>query len=334
MRVRLRSGVLAACSALLLATGCMAGTTDSADGGNGAKGPLVRLALGVDASYAPLYLAQERGLFAKAGLNVELMQVEGGPAAAEAVASGTAQMSANADSSALPLMAAHDQLRALGVFQASDRYLKVVLRDGIDRPEQIRTMASIQGIGLYATHSYLKHHRIDPGSIKIVKSSPPEIPGMLERGSVDAYILFEPWAGKGDAGGGHIAGTIGDFGVGYAQWLLAGRTWLERNHVLAGKIFQVVAAANAMVTKDPKAAADAARKQAKLPADQTERVLPEIRFEARGFTAADRASARRIVDFLIEQKLIATSPDLDSVLMKGWYEKYAGTASPAAVPGA
>ncbi|XVQ16285.1 ABC transporter substrate-binding protein [Spirillospora sp. CA-255316] len=326
--------LLAACSALLLATGCTAGTTDSADGDGGAgKGPLVRIALGVDASYAPLYLAKERGLFEKAGLNVELMQVEGGPAAAEAVVAGTAQMSVNADSSALPLMAANDGLRALGVFQESDRYLKVVLRDGIDRPQQIRTMASIQGIGLYSTHAYLRHHRIDPANVKIVKSSPPEIPGMLARGSVDAYILFEPWAAKGDADGGHIAGRIGDFGVRYAQWLLAGRTWLEGNQAVAGRVFKVVAEADALVTKDPKAAAEATRKQVKLPADQTERVLPEITFRARGFAREDVASARRVVDFLLAQKLIQKSPDLNAVLLQGWFEKNVGAASPSAVPG-
>jgi NitT/TauT family transport system substrate-binding protein len=334
VNVRLRPGplalLLAAFSALVLAAGCTAGTTDSA-GGEGGKGPLVRIALGVDASYAPLYLAKERGMFEKAGLNVELMQVEGGPAAAESVIAGTAQMSVNADSSALPLMAAGDGLRALGVFQESDRYLKVVLRDGIDRPEQIRTMASIQGIGLYATHSYLEHHGIDPGSVKIVKSSPPEIPGMLARGSVDAYILFEPWAAKGEADGGHITERTGDFGVGYAQWVLAGRGWLRGNEKVAGKVFKVIADADALVTRDPKAAAQATQKQVKLPADQTEKVLPEITFQARGFTQDDLASARKVVAFLLGQKLIKKAPDLDTVLLTGWYDEHVGAA---AVPGA
>jgi NitT/TauT family transport system substrate-binding protein len=332
--VRFRPGalatLLAAFSALLLATGCTSGTTDSAGGDTGAKGPLVRIALGVDASYAPLYLAKERGMFEKAGLNVELMQVEGGPAAAEAVVAGTAQMSVNADSSALPLMATNDALRALGVFQESDRYLKVVLRDGVDKPQQIKTMASIQGIGLYSTHSYLRHHGIDPASIKIVKSSPPEIPGMLARGSVDGYILFEPWAARGEADGGHITERIGDFGVRYAQWLLAGRTWLEGNQALAGKVFKVLAEADALVTKDPKAAAQATQKQVKLPADQTEKVLPEITFEGRGFTPKDMAEARRVVGFLLEQKLIKKSPDLDTVLLQGWFEKNVGAAGPGA----
>ena len=70
--------LLVACTALLLVPACMAGTVDS-DAGEVKGGPTVRVALGVDASYAPFYLAKERGMFAKAGVNVELMRTEGGP---------------------------------------------------------------------------------------------------------------------------------------------------------------------------------------------------------------------------------------------------------------
>ncbi|MFI1032488.1 ABC transporter substrate-binding protein [Streptomyces sp. NPDC020951] len=314
--------LIAACAALLLASACTAGSTDSASVGSAGR-PTVRVALGVDASYAPFYLAEERGLFDKAGVNVQLVQTEGGPAAAQAVTAGTAQISANADSTALPLMVTSPGLRALGVFQTSDRYLKVVLRNGITKPEQIRTMASIQGLGLYATHTYLRHNGIDPKSVKILQSSPPEIPGMLKRGLIDGYILFEPWAAKGAADGGHIAGRIGDFGVRYAQWLLADQNWLKDNEDVAGKIFQVVAEADKLVGEDPAAAAKAASQQAKLPVAQTTQVLPEISFAARGIDDSDIASSQKIVDFLLSQKLIKKSPDLGTTLLKGWYEQHA-----------
>ncbi|MER6954283.1 ABC transporter substrate-binding protein [Streptomyces sp. NPDC000618] len=314
--------LIAACAALLLASACTAGSTDSASVGSAGR-PTVRVALGVDASYAPFYLAEERGLFDKAGVNVQLVQTEGGPAAAQAVTAGTAQISANADSTALPLMVTSPGLRALGVFQTSDRYLKVVLRTGITKPEQIKTMASIQGLGLYATHTYLRHNGIDPKSVKILQSSPPEIPGMLKRGLIDGYILFEPWAAKGAADGGHIAGRIGDFGVRYAQWLLADQNWLKDNEDVAGKIFQVVAEADKLVGEDPAAAAKAASQQAKLPVAQTTQVLPEISFAARGIDDSDIASSQKIVDFLLSQKLIKKSPDLGTTLLKGWYEQHA-----------
>ncbi|MHA5047116.1 ABC transporter substrate-binding protein [Streptomyces sp. SD15] len=300
----------------------MAGTTDSA-GVKSATRPTVRIALGVDASYAPFYLAEERGLFEKAGLNVELVKTEGGPAAAEAVTAGTAQISANADSTALPLMAGNPDLRALGVFQSSDRYLKVVLRDGVTSPRQIKTMASIQGLGLYATHSYLRHNGIDPKSLKILQSSAPEMPGMLERGSIDAYILYEPWAARGAAAGGHIAGRIGDFGVTYVQWLLADQSWLKDNEAVAGKVFKVVAAADKLVTEDPDAAAKASNQQVKLPVAETKKVLPEITFAARGIDDTDVTESKKIVDFLLGQKLIKKSPDLRTSLLTGWYEQHA-----------
>ncbi|MGW2289824.1 ABC transporter substrate-binding protein [Streptomyces phaeochromogenes] len=306
---------------LVLSSACTAGAVDSA-GGEAAGKPTVRVALGVDASYAPFYLAEEQGLFEKAGLNVELVKTEGGPAATEAVTAGTAQIAANADSTALSLMVGSPGLRALGVFQSSDRYLKVVLRDGITSPKQIKTMASIAGLGLYATHSYLRHNGIDPKSVKILQSSPPEIPGLLEQGSIDAYVLFEPWAARGDAAGGHIAGRIGDFGVKYVQWLIADQKWLKGNEEVAGKIFKVVADADKLVTDDPDAAAKASSQQVKLPVADTKKVLPEITFAARGIDDADVTESRKIVDFLLAQKLIKKSPDLDTALLKGWYEQH------------
>ncbi|MER6693420.1 ABC transporter substrate-binding protein [Streptomyces minutiscleroticus] len=308
--------------ALLLATACGAGTTDSAGSASG-KSPTVRIALGVDASYAPLYLAAERGMFKKAGLDVRLMKVEGGPAAAQAVTAGTARISANADSTALPQMVSNPRLRALGVFQSSGRYLKVVLRKGITSPRQIKTMGSIQGIGLYATHEYLRYHGIDPDSVKIQQSSPQEIPTMLQRGDIDAYILFDPWATKGVEAGGHIAGSIGDFGVTYKQWLLTDDKWLKENEELAGKVFKVVAEAGRLVTKDPHAAALAAHQQAQLPVARTEQGVGEISFTSRALTSADVASSRKIVDFLVAQKLITSAPDYDTVLLRGWYDQHA-----------
>ncbi|NGO06668.1 ABC transporter substrate-binding protein [Streptomyces sp. HC44] len=316
------STMTAASAALVLTTACTAGSTDSA-GVSSAGKPTVRVALGVDASYAPFYLAMERGMFEKAGVNVELVKTEGGPAAAEAVSAGTAQISANADSTALPLMASNPGLRSLGVFQSSDRYLKVVLRDGITSPKQIKTMASIGGLGLYATHQYLRHNGIDPKSVKIPQSSPPEIPGMLKQGSIDAYILFEPWAAKGDADGGHIAGRIGDFGVRYVQWLLTDQKWLKDNEEVAGKVFKVVAAADKLVADDPAAAAKASNQQVKLPAAETTKVLPEITFAARGINDTDVTESKKIVDFLLDQNLIKKSPDLGTSLLKGWYEQHA-----------
>ncbi|MER5789724.1 ABC transporter substrate-binding protein [Streptomyces sp. NPDC001980] len=316
-----RRGVVGAALALFLTTACTAGTTDSA--GTSAAGlPTVRVALGVDASYAPFYLAEERGLFKKEGVNVELVKTEGGPAASQAVTAGTAQIAANADSTALPLMVTDPGLRALGVFQSSDRYLKVVLRSGITSPKQIRTMASIGGLGLYSTHQYLLHNGIDPKSVKILQSSAPEIPGMLERGSIDGYVLYEPWAAKGAASGGHITARIGDFGVRYVQWLLADQTWLKDNEDTAGKVFKAVAEADRLVTSDPEAAAEASDKQVKLPVADTEKVLPEITFAARGIDSGDVTSSRKIVDFLLDQKLIKKAPDLDTALLKGWYAQH------------
>ncbi|MFF1316578.1 ABC transporter substrate-binding protein, partial [Streptomyces sp. NPDC058320] len=82
MQTASRRRTLVAGSALLTATllsltACGAGTTDSGSGsgsGSQVSGPQVRIAVGVDASFAPFFLADAEGLWAKHGVNVDLVQ--------------------------------------------------------------------------------------------------------------------------------------------------------------------------------------------------------------------------------------------------------------------
>lgn len=115
-------------SVVVLAAGCSRPATEAA-----ATADLVRISVGVDPSYAPIFLADSEGMFEAAGLDVEVIQTEGGAAGAQNVVAGTSELSGNADSTALTVMAANPSLRALGVFQDSDRYFQVVLRDGSHR---------------------------------------------------------------------------------------------------------------------------------------------------------------------------------------------------------
>lgn len=107
------------------------------------------------------------------------------------------------------------------------------------------------------------------------------------------------------------------------QWLLADEKWLKENQKLAGKIFKVVAEADRLVTKDPHAGALAAHEQAQLPVAATEKAIGEISFKARALTSKDVDSSRKIADFLRQRNLIKSAPDLNSVLLRGWYDRYA-----------
>lgn len=300
----------------------LAGCSRPSSATTGAKAtPLVRIAVGVDAAFAPFYVAKQEGLFTKAGLKIELVQTEGGPAPTQTVIAGAAQLAGNSDATILPLMAKSSSLRAVTVFQESSKYLKVVLRKGVTDPRQIKKMAVAPGLVTYSTVRYLESKGIARSAVKFVTAGPPDFPTLLGKGDVDGYILFDPWVTRGVEKGGHVTETIGDFGVKYVQWIDADQKWLTANTTTAAKIVKVLAEASEIVTKQPQRAAEATEKEVKIPAAQTAKVLPEITFAIRDITATDVANSQKIVEFYQSEKLLDTAPDLNKALLTGWYTK-------------
>ncbi len=315
------AAAVAACALSLTACG---GDDAGSGTGDAAESPLVRISVGVDPAYTPMFVAQEEGLFEQAGLNVELVQTEGGAAGAQNVSAGVTEMSGNADSTALTVMATNPDVRALGVFQESGRYLKVVLREGITDPSQITRMATAQGLLLFATERYLESEGLSSETVELVSVAPPEMPSLLAQGEVDGYVLFEPWAARGVANGGKVVATTGDYGVTYVQWIIANAEWLADNQELAAEVFRVIADASAIVNDEPARAAEAVEAVIKLPADEARRILPEIDFETRDLTPADVEQAETIVSFFQERDAIDGPVDLDTVMLDGWYEEHVG----------
>ncbi len=316
-----RSAAALSLVGVLLLAGCSRPATKTeAAGGASTK---IRIAVGVDAAYAPFFVAKQEGLFAKAGLDVELTQTEGGPAITNAVVAGVAQLAASSDATIVTLMAKTPDLRALAVFQESSQYLKVVLRKGITDAKQIKAMAVAPGLVTLAAARYLESEHIDRASVKFVKASAPDFPALLSKGDVDAYVVYEPWITRGVEKGGTIKESIGDYGMKYVQWIEADQKWLANNAAVAGKVVKVIAEASDIVAKDPQKAADATEKEIKIPAAETLKTVGLISFGVHDITDADVTSAKSISDFFVQEKLITTAPDLDQQLLKNWYTQNA-----------
>ncbi|KQU56823.1 hypothetical protein ASG84_19235 [Rhodococcus sp. Leaf278] len=305
-------------SVVVLAAGCSRPATEAA-----ATADLVRISVGVDPSYAPIFLADSEGMFEAAGLDVEVIQTEGGAAGAQNVVAGTSELSGNADSTALTVMAANPSLRALGAFQDSDRYFQVVLRDGVS-PANIKTMGVFPGIGLYFTDLYLRSLGMDPAAVTLVTTSPPEQPALLARGDIDGFISFDPWIAQAKDAGSTVVATTGDFGARYSQWIIASDGWLAANEELAGKVFSVIAEASEIVNTDPARAARAVSSEIQMDAGEAQDRLSQIDFGGRDFTEADVQQAQNLVDFFTAQGKMAGPVDPSTVLLSGWVSQHGG----------
>jgi len=299
----------------------LAACSPTAEGG-GLK-PVVRIATGVDPSFTPVFVAAEKGFFEKHGVTVEYVTTEGGPTMTQAVIAGEAQMSTQSDATTITLMSANPGLRALSVFEQSSTYIKVVFGKGVTKPSDIKKMGVVPGLMGLATDRYLKSENIAADTVEHVTATPPDIPTLLERGDIDAAVIYEPWASRAASqAGGKVVGNIGDFGLSYAQWLVTDEKWLSQNADAAAGVVAAIEEAGDYATKHPDEAAQITEKAIKIPKDQALDIMREIEFTTRDFTAADLEQARGAATFFVDQGAIKSAPDLDTQILKGWYAKH------------
>jgi NitT/TauT family transport system substrate-binding protein len=306
-------------AALLSLTACTAATTDSGSGGGAAAGPEVRIAVGIDPSFAPFFLADSQGLWAKHGVNVRLVQFGKGGEGVDAVSAGQVQLAGNSDTTTIGQLRKNSGLRSLMVYEDSGRYIKVVAGPKTTGAKKIRKMAVVPGLSELAATRYLQSEGIDPGSVDFVTVDPPEAPALLQKGDVDAYALWEPWPDKGVSLGGKVLKTTGDYGLGYSHWLLASGTWLRANGDTAAKVARALEEAARKTESGPGAAAEATRKATKIPVAQTRNAIKEINFKARDFTSEDLKGYDATARFFVDTGKAKTPPDVDKTVMRGWF---------------
>ncbi|MGP4043933.1 ABC transporter substrate-binding protein [Streptomyces sp. 2A115] len=316
--------VVAAIALTMTMSACSSASTDSVGTGANAASPEVRIGVGIDASYAPLFLADEKGLFEKAGVNVKLVQFGSGGEAADAFAGGQVQFAGLSDVTTIGRLPQNPDMRALLLYQVDDKYLKVVERKGVSDAKQIKKMAIVPGVSQLAAIRFLESKNIDPKSVKFVTAAPPEIPALLQKGDVDAFVLWEPWPTKAVELGGKIAETTGDFGVLPVHWLVTGAKWLKGNQDTAAKVAKAIEEAATMTEQDPQAAAQATQKATKIPAAQTLTAIKEIQFGARGFTAADLKGYESTAQFYVDTDTAKSVADVETAVLQNWFTEHVG----------
>lgn len=292
---------------------CLAGAIASAEP--------IRIGVGIDASYAPLFIAQQRGLFKQAGLEVEVVRFSQGGEALDAVIGGQTHLSAASEFSTIIRMARGD-LRPLAVFEESGTYIKLAARPGIGGPEQIRKFGVVKGSASeYATQRALSAFKLDRASVQLVSAAPPELPALMARGDIDAMFIWEPWPGISLRQGSKILATSGDVGYAYHMWLTANGNWLATHREEARKILGAIEEANRQIVADPDKAGRDLQSVTKLPAADTVSILKQTQWKVRDFAPQDMAGYDKVVDFLVAQKIVPAPVDFRKSLQTGLYRE-------------
>ena len=235
--------------AILLA--CVAGQSTAPAAAQAQTKEPIKIAIGVDAAFVPLYLSKQNKLFEKHGVNVELVQFTQGGDALDAVAAGQMPLGGAAEPTTL-IRAARADMKVLAIYGQSGTYIKFVGKPGLTDPKQAKKLGIVPGsVSEFSTEQMLVKFGIDPKSVELVKAGPPEFPALLARGDVDGYFLWEPWPTNGMKQGGKVLLTSGDVGYVYNMWLSASGAWLASHQADAKAIVAALAEACEIVRADP-----------------------------------------------------------------------------------
>jgi NitT/TauT family transport system substrate-binding protein len=304
----------------LLAAGGLVGCAENKQSTDapGDAGPAVQinLGVGVDPAYSPFYLADQQGLFKKAGLDVKVTQYQEGTGGLDAILAKQGQVAANTESSLLN-RAGRGNLKALAVFSQSPSFIKLVAREGIADVAGIKKYGIVKGsVNEYATTKVLAAKGIDRDSVEFVGGSPAEMPALLDRGDIDGYIMWEPWPARGVANGGKILLTSGEIGYVYNMLIAVDGAWYDANTAKAKSMVGVVKQACEQITTTPRAAGTATEKAIKIPAAEAVSLLKGVQCQVRDFTDDDVERYGEISAFQAANKIVDRPVDVKSILVR------------------
>jgi ABC-type nitrate/sulfonate/bicarbonate transport system substrate-binding protein len=304
--------VAAILTAAVLA-GCGEANNDEGDDGGAAKP--VTISVGVDSVYAPMFVAQDEGLFEKEGLDVELRQFAQGGEGVDAMLAGEIDTAGSADSTFVAR--GQESVRALAPYvEEGGSYVKLVVAEDIDDPKQIKRMGIIPGqISEYGAQKLLESEDIDPSTIEFVKvAGPPEMPPLLQKGEIDGFVLNEPWPTRAEEmGAGKVLRVAEDFGLTYTLVVAARPDWIREDRERAEALMRAIAAAADRVESDPELAAESTERAAQVAPEQTVQAVKELDFGVRDFTRQDLTRLNDVADFLLDRKLIEERPPIDEI---------------------
>lgn len=288
----------------------------SAESSASASGPIT-VAVGVDPSFAPFFVADAEGMFKKHGLNVQVQQYANGGAAADALVARSADVAGVPDYNLL-IRAPRADLKALGVYVEDEgNYVSVVAKKDISKPQDIKRIGIVPGtFSEYAADRFIKAY--DLHSVKVVNAGPPEMVGLLAKDAIDAFILWEPWPAKAVTLGDKVLMPIRQFKLSYVQLATTRADWLAKHQEQAKAFMQALSEATSYINKNPAKAASVMKAAAHIPENLTEMAVKQLQFGVRDISKSDYKNFNSMLDFLTERKLIKKRAALDSLIVHGY----------------
>ncbi|MDD3802683.1 MAG: NrtA/SsuA/CpmA family ABC transporter substrate-binding protein, partial [Desulfuromonas thiophila] len=165
-------------------------------------------------SVLPL-LADQLGLFANQGLNVQIQRFSSGPACSEALYTGAADIATMGDTAALIALARNMPVRVLTSHASgAGRHRLMVIDPALQQLTDLRGKRIGVKLGT-STHggllALLQRHNLASGAVQLVNLAPETQIEALQAGSIDALAASEPTPSQAEGQGAReLANLAGD----------------------------------------------------------------------------------------------------------------------------
>lgn len=241
------------------------------------------IATGVDPVFSAYYVAQQAGLFKKHELDVRINTGPSGSAMVAFLVNGQIE---SAFGSEIAGVANHNlDPNVVVVAQATRlvRWIAVVGRN-VDTLDQLKgkKVGIARGSGGEVFWlAMIDKLKLNPADYTVVNVEAPEMVAALERGNIDAYVVWEPWVTRGLAA---IKNTkvlrtqegILEQGV----YVYMNRGWIQKNPAPAEAFIRALADATDLINRDRKRAAkDVSDFLKNLDPAMVEQLMAKLTFE-------------------------------------------------------
>ena len=241
------------------------------------------IATGVDPVFSAYYVAQEAGLFKKHGLDVRINTGPSGSAMVSFLVNGQIE---SAFGSEIAGVANHNlDPNVVMVAQATRlvRWIAVVGRN-IDTLDQLKgkKVGVARGSGGEVFWlAMLDKLKLNAADYTVVNVEAPEMVAALERGNIDAYVVWEPWVTRGLAAVKNTKVLRDQEGIlEQGVYIYMNRGWIQKNPAPAEAFMRALVEATEIINKDrQRAARDVSAFLKSLDPQLVEQLMTKLRFE-------------------------------------------------------
>ena len=280
-------------------------------------------------------LAVERGLFDRHGLAMKSSRFNSGPACAEALFTGAADIGTMGDTTAIVAMSRKAPLRIVASHANGEGRHRLIV--GADSPFQSigdlvgKRIGIKKGTSTYGGYlRYLEMHGIAGDRIEVVNLDPDTMPDALAAGSIQAFAASEPTPSLGELRGGRELATFAGQGNSFPILIVATERFVRERPEDLRRFLAALREAETAVANDPQAAAETVATSIGLLPEATAKAMARHEFRL-NLDAEVLASLRQTAEFLCRQGVIPAVPEF-AVWEADWPERgavRAGDSLPA-----